>query len=76
MNQSLLYRITFNPEQCGGKPCVRNMRIRVSDVITLLAHGMTTEQVLEEMPDLTREDIQACLVYAAKRIDHPVIHAA
>lgn len=52
------------------------MRIRVSDVITLLAHGMTTDQVLEEMPDLTREDIQACLVYAAKRIDHPVIHAA
>lgn len=76
MNNALLNRITFNPDQCGGKPCVRNMRIRVSDVISLLANGMTTDEVLKEMPDLSREDVQACLLYAAKKIDHPVIHAA
>lgn len=76
MNTTLLSRITFRPDQCGGKPCVRNMRIRVSDVISLLANGMTTDEVLKEMPDLEKEDIQACLLYAAKKIDHPVIHAA
>lgn len=75
-NQSLLDRITFHPQQCGGKPCVRNMRIRVADVLSLLANGLSQNEVLEEMPDLTSEDIQACLLYAATRIDHPVIPAA
>ena len=69
-------RITFNPQQCSGKPCIRGMRIRVSDVLSLLANGLTTNQILEEMPDLETEDIQACLVYAISKIDHPVLIAA
>ena len=66
-------RITINPEQCGGRPCVRGMRIRVTDVIELLAGGLTTEQVLKELPDLEPEDIQACLRFAARKLDHPVV---
>jgi uncharacterized protein (DUF433 family) len=57
-------RITINPEQCGGRLCIRGMRIRVGDVLDLLAAGLTTEQILEEMPDLEAEDIQAALQYA------------
>jgi uncharacterized protein (DUF433 family) len=60
-------RITFDPEKCGGKPCIRGMRIRVIDVLGLLARDLTTDQVLEELPDLEREDVLACLEYAAKR---------
>lgn len=72
----LLSRITTNPEQCGGRPCVRGMRIRVADVLELFAAGLSAEQILDEMPDLEREDLQACLQYAARRIDHPVLRAA
>jgi uncharacterized protein (DUF433 family) len=68
-------RITVNPEQCGGRPCVRGMRIRVSDVLDLLAAGLNREQVLEELPDLEPEDVAACLRFASRRIDHPVIAA-
>ena len=63
MNASHLERITINPEQCGGRPCIRGMRIRVIDVLDLLAAGLTTEQVLEELPDLEREDVRAVLRY-------------
>lgn len=72
---SLIERITVNPRQCGGRPCVRGMRIRVTDVLDLLASGLTYEQVLEELPDLEPEDIEACLRFASRRIDHPVIVA-
>lgn len=68
-------RITINPEQCGGRPCIRGMRIRVIDVLDLLAHGLTAEQVIEELPDLEPEDISAVLQYAARRLDHPVLAA-
>lgn len=68
-------RITVNPKQCGGRPCIRGMRIRVSDVIDLLANGLTPEEILEELPDLEREDIQAALKFASRRLDHPVIAA-
>jgi uncharacterized protein (DUF433 family) len=68
-------RITINPEQCGGRPCIRGMRIRVSDVLDLLASGLTAEDVLNEMPDLELEDIHASLRYASRRVDHPVIAA-
>ncbi len=68
-------RITINPEQCGGRPCIRNMRIRVVDVLDLLAQGLTSDQILEEMPDLEYEDIIAALQYAARRVDHPVLAA-
>lgn len=68
-------RITVNPKQCGGRPCIRGMRIRVTDVLDLLAAGLTREQVLEELPDLEREDIEACLRLASQRLDHPVVLA-
>lgn len=69
---NLLDRITVTAEQCGGRPCLRGMRIRVTDVLDLLASGLTQEQVLEELPDLEMEDIQASLRYASLRLDRPV----
>jgi uncharacterized protein (DUF433 family) len=71
----LLARITINPKQCGGRPCLRGMRIRVSDVLDLFVAGLTAEQILEEMPDLEVEDLKASLLYAARKIDHPVLVA-
>ena len=68
-------RITVNPEQCGGRPCVRGMRIRVSDVLDLLANGLSEEQVLVELPDLESEDVRACLRFASRSLDHPVVAA-
>ena len=68
-------RITIDSEQCGGRPCIRGMRIRVVDVLDLLANGMSSEQILEELPDLELEDIYACLKFASQRINHPVIAA-
>jgi uncharacterized protein (DUF433 family) len=64
-------RITVNPLQCGGRPCVRGMRIRVSDVLDLLAAGLTPEQVVAELPDLEPADVAACLRYASKRAAEP-----
>jgi len=66
-------RITTNPAQCGGRPCIRGMRIRVVDVLDLLAAGLSKEQVLEELPDLELPDIEAALKYAGSKLDHPVI---
>lgn len=60
---TLAERITVDPEQCGGRPCIRGMRIRVSDVLDLFAAGLTSEQILEEMPDLQPEDLQASLFH-------------
>jgi len=71
--QELADRITSDPAQCGGRPCIRHMRVRVSDVLELLASGLTTEQVLQELPYLEPEDLQACLRYAAREIDHPIL---
>lgn len=68
-------RITVDPEQCGGRPCIRGMRIRVTDVLDLLAAGLSVEQVLEEMPALERADIEAALRFASRRVDHPIIAA-
>jgi len=65
--------ITTNPSQCGGRPCIRGMRIRVADILDLLAAGLGFEQILDEMPDLERADIVAAIAYAAHGIDHPVI---
>jgi uncharacterized protein (DUF433 family) len=67
-----LERITFDPEQCGGRPCIRRLRIRVTDVLDLLASGLSTEQVLAELPSLERADVLACLRYASRQVDHPV----
>jgi len=66
-------RITVNPKQCGGRPCIRGMRIRVTDVLELLAVGLSFDEILDEMPDLEREDIVASITYAKQGIDHPVI---
>jgi len=71
----LVDRITVNPGQCGGRPCVRGMRIRVIDVLDLLAAGLTQQQVLEELPDLEVEDISACLRFASSRLNHPILAA-
>jgi uncharacterized protein (DUF433 family) len=66
-------RITYNPQQCGGKPCIRGMRIRVRDVLELYAAGMSSEQILADFPDLEAEDLKAALDYAAREIDHPIL---
>jgi uncharacterized protein (DUF433 family) len=75
VEMNLMERITVNPRQCGGRPCVRSMRIRVTDVLDLLASGLTREQVLDELPDLEAADIDACLRFASRRLDHPVVVA-
>lgn len=71
----LLTRITLDPEQCGGRPCIRGMRIRVIDVLELLAAGETPEEILNEYPYLEADDIAASLLYAARQLDHPVLAA-
>lgn len=71
----LMDRITVDPEKCGGRPCIRGMRIRVSDVLDLLANGLSPEQIVEEMPDLELEDVRASLRFASRRLDHPVVAA-
>jgi uncharacterized protein (DUF433 family) len=58
-------RITINPEQCGGQPCLRGMRIRVKDVLDMLAADAKPEEILADFPDLEAADIEACLAYAA-----------
>lgn len=58
----LIKRITVNSEICGGRPCIRGMRIRVTDVLDLLANGLTPEDIVEELPDLEIDDIRACIV--------------
>ena len=72
---NLLKRITVNPKQCGGRPCIRGMRIRVIDVLDLFAAGLTANEILEEMPDLEREDLYAVLDYAARKLNHPILVA-
>ena len=70
-----LERITVKPKQCGGRPCIRGMRIRVTDVLDLLAAGLTIEQILAEHPELESEDIRACLRFASGRLNHSVLAA-
>ncbi len=67
LNVNYRDRITIEPGQRGGKPCIRGLRITVQDVLEYLASGMTVEEILGDFPDLTREDIQACLAFAADR---------
>ncbi|HEY9629915.1 MAG TPA: DUF433 domain-containing protein [Coleofasciculaceae cyanobacterium] len=72
---NLLERITVNSRQCGGRPCIRGMRIRVSDVLDLFAAGLSAEQILEEVPDLEMDDLRAALVYASRKLNHPILVA-
>jgi uncharacterized protein (DUF433 family) len=64
IEQDLLKRITVNPKIFGGKPIVRGMRISVEAVVSMLAQGESVEAILKDYPDLTRDDVQACLAYA------------
>ena len=68
-------RITVDPEQCGGRPCIRGMRIRVTDVLDMLAAGASTAEILADYPDLEPEDIEASLKYASRQLDHPIVSA-
>jgi uncharacterized protein (DUF433 family) len=69
-------RITVNPNQCGGRPCIRGMRIRVKDILDLLAAGVAEAEILRDYPDLEPDDIRAALEYAATFADHPVLQTA
>lgn len=73
---SQLHRITVNPHQCGGRPCVRGLRIRVKDVLDLLAAGASHGEILEDYPYLEAGDIAAVLEFAAVQADHPVLRVA
>lgn len=73
---SHLDRITVNSEQCGGRPCIRGMRVRVRDVLDLLAAGSSRVEILSDYPYLEDEDITAALEFAATQTDHPVLKAA
>lgn len=72
---NLLTRITHIPGQCGGRPCIRGMRIRVSDILEMLAENVSVTEILADFPDLEAEDIQACLLFAARRTDFPRLTA-
>lgn len=71
----LLERITIDPALAGGRPCIRGMRIRVSDVLDLMAAGASPEEVLQDYPYLEKADLHAVLKYAARRLNHPTIAA-
>lgn len=72
----LLERITVEPGKCGGRPCIRGMRIRVTDILGMLAGGATQEEIIQDFPFLEPDDILACLEYAAEHVNRPVIVAA
>ena len=71
----LLDRITIDPSIAGGRPCIRGMRIRVADVLDLLASGASHDEILKDYPYLEAADLQAVLKYAARRLNHPTIAA-
>jgi len=69
-------RITMDPQICGGRPCIRGMRIRVKDVLDMLAGGASREEILEDYPYLEDADITAALEYAAEQADHVTLRVA
>lgn len=73
---SQLHRITFNPNQCGGRPCIRGYRLRVKDVLDMLAAGASVQEILTDYDFLEEADVRACLEYAAAQVDHPVLVGA
>ena len=76
MSVELLRRITLEPGKCGGKPCVRGPRIRVTDILALLAHEASMEEILADHPELERADILAVFAYAAHLTGHAVVRAS
>ena len=75
MNSDRLKRITVEEGKCGGRPCIRGLRIRVSDILDLLAAGASVQEILSDYPTLEREDIIAAIEYAAHQTDHVVLQA-
>ncbi len=73
---NLLDRITIEPGKCGGRPCIRGYRLRVSDLLELIASGASRDEILEDYPFLEAEDITAALTYAARQTDHTVLAVA
>lgn len=69
-------RITVDPERCGGRPCIRDLRVRVKDVLDLLANGASREEIVDDYPYLEDEDITAALEFAAAQMDHPILRSA
>jgi uncharacterized protein (DUF433 family) len=67
---AFLDRITSETDKLGGRPCIRGLRIRVADILDLLAAGLSQAEVLAELPDLEPEDIKAALAFASKRVDY------
>ena len=76
MKPSLLERITIEPGKCGGRPCIRGQRMRVTDVLGLLGSGASHQEILEDYPFLEEADILAALEYAAVQVDHAILVAA
>jgi uncharacterized protein (DUF433 family) len=72
----LLERITVEPGKCGGRPCIRGTRLRVADVLELLAAGASRDEILADYSFLEADDIKAALLYAARQTDHAVLPAA
>jgi uncharacterized protein (DUF433 family) len=73
---SAIDRITVSPDVCGGRPCIRGLRVRVKDVLDLLAAGATREEILADYPYLEADDITAALKFAARQSDHPILRSA
>ena len=73
LTMNLLARITVEPEKCGGRPCIRGLRIRVTDILGMLAAGVSHDEILRDFPYLEPDDIKAALAYAAKQADHAVL---
>ena len=76
MSTERLNRITIEAEKCGGRPCIRGLRIRVADILSLLSSGASIEEILEDYPSLEREDILASTEYAALQTDHRILLSA
>ena len=76
MNLDRLNRITVEEGKCGGRPCIRGYRLRVTDILELLAAGATAGEILADYPFLESEDIFAAIEYAAQQADHPILQAS
>lgn len=75
MKTDLLRRITIEPGKCGGRPCIRGMRIRVQDILDMLAAGTSEKEILRDYPYLERDDIRAAMAYAAAYLSHSIVPA-
>lgn len=74
VNVELLKRVTIESGKCGGRPCIRGLRMRVTDVLQLLSAGASHNEILQDYPDLENDDILAAIEYAAHQTDHVVLH--